>query len=87
MHILWSLIVGLVVGAIAKWLMPGRDPGGTIITMLVGVAGSVIANFAGHAAGLYAQGEKAGLLASVLGAIALLAVYRLAKRSQVPPAA
>ncbi len=73
---LWTLIVGLIVGAIAKFLMPGRDPGGFIITMLIGVAGAFLASFAGDSLGWYKQGEPAGFLASVVGAVILLAVYR-----------
>ena len=77
MHILWMLIIGLVIGAVAKLLMPGKDPGGVIITMLLGVAGSVVAGLLGHAAGWYREGEPAGFLASVIGAVLLLAAYRL----------
>jgi uncharacterized membrane protein YeaQ/YmgE (transglycosylase-associated protein family) len=70
------LIVGLVVGALAKLVMPGRDPGGAIVTMLIGIAGSIIAGFIGRAAGWYAEGQPAGFIASILGAVILLAVYR-----------
>jgi len=70
------LIVGLVIGALAKLVMPGRDPGGAIVTMLIGIAGSIIAGFIGRAAGWYAEGEAAGFIASIVGAILLLAVYR-----------
>jgi uncharacterized membrane protein YeaQ/YmgE (transglycosylase-associated protein family) len=76
MSFLWMLVVGLVVGAVAKFFMPGRDPGGAIVTMLIGVAGSVIAGFIGRAAGWYAEGEGAGFIASILGAVLLLAIYR-----------
>jgi uncharacterized membrane protein YeaQ/YmgE (transglycosylase-associated protein family) len=77
MHVLWTLFIGLIVGAIAKLLMPGRDPGGLIITALLGVAGSFAASFIGHALGLYGAGEVApGIIASVLGAMLLLAIYR-----------
>lgn len=72
----WALIVGLVVGAIAKFLMPGKDPGGIIITMLLGVAGSITANFVGTQMGAYNEGEPAGFIASVIGAVVLLAIYR-----------
>ncbi|HSK04967.1 MAG TPA: GlsB/YeaQ/YmgE family stress response membrane protein [Kofleriaceae bacterium] len=78
MYILWMLIVGLVVGALAKLLMPGRDPGGIFITMLLGVAGALIAGFLGRSMGWYAENESAGLIASVLGAVILLGIYRLA---------
>jgi uncharacterized membrane protein YeaQ/YmgE (transglycosylase-associated protein family) len=72
----WALIVGLVVGAIAKLLMPGKDPGGIIITMVIGVAGSLLANFIGSQMGAYEPGEASGFIASVIGAVVLLAIYR-----------
>jgi len=78
MHIIWALIIGLVVGALAKLIMPGKDPGGIIITMLIGVAGSIIASVIGHAAGWYRADEGAGFIASVIGALILLGIYRLA---------
>lgn len=73
---IWTLIVGLVIGAIAKLLMPGKDPGGFIITMLLGVAGSFVAGFVGSQLGWYDPGQAAGLIASVIGAVILLAIYR-----------
>lgn len=79
MHILWTLIVGLVVGALAKLIMPGRDPGGIIVTMLLGVAGAFVARFLGRAVGMYQTGDTGpGILASILGAIILLVIYRIA---------
>ena len=86
MHILITLIVGLIVGALAKLVMPGKDPGGILITMLLGIAGSFVAGALGHSLG-YALGE--GLLASVLGAVILLGIYRLVaypRRTPVAPA-
>jgi uncharacterized membrane protein YeaQ/YmgE (transglycosylase-associated protein family) len=80
MHFLWMCLIGLVAGALAKLIMPGKDPGGIIITMLLGIAGSLVAGFLGRALGWYATGEGAGLIMSVIGAILLLAVYRLVKR-------
>ncbi|OLC94883.1 MAG: transglycosylase [Acidobacteria bacterium 13_1_40CM_4_58_4] len=77
MHLLWMIVVGLIVGAIAKLLMPGRDPGGIIVTMLLGIGGSVVAGFLGRALGLYQQGEPVGFIASVIGAIIILAIYRV----------
>jgi uncharacterized membrane protein YeaQ/YmgE (transglycosylase-associated protein family) len=76
MHILWMLIIGLVIGALAKLVMPGKDPGGVIVTMLIGIAGSLIANYVGRAAGWYGPEESAGFIAAILGAIILLAGYR-----------
>ena len=85
MHLLWALIIGLVIGALAKLVMPGKDGGGILITMLLGVAGSDVANLIGHAAGWYRAEEGAGLVASVVGAVLLLGVYRLAtNRRQLP---
>jgi uncharacterized membrane protein YeaQ/YmgE (transglycosylase-associated protein family) len=80
MSILWTVIVGLVVGFVAKLLMPGRDPGGFIITILLGIAGSFLAGYGGRLAGLYQPGETPGFIMSVLGAIVLLLVYRLIKK-------
>lgn len=80
MHFLWMCIIGLVAGALAKLIMPGRDPGGIIITMLLGIAGSLLAGFLGRALGWYSSGQGAGLIMSVAGAIVLLLVYRLFKR-------
>jgi uncharacterized membrane protein YeaQ/YmgE (transglycosylase-associated protein family) len=78
MHLLWALIVGLVVGAVAKVLMPGKDPGGIVITMLLGVAGSFVATLLGRALGLYHPGDTGpGFIASVIGSVILLAVYRM----------
>ena len=77
MGIIWMLIIGLIVGAIAKLLMPGRDPGGFIITILLGIAGSFVAGFLGRSMGWYSEGEPVGFIASVIGAILLLIIYRL----------
>jgi uncharacterized membrane protein YeaQ/YmgE (transglycosylase-associated protein family) len=67
----------LSVGAIAKFIMPGKDPGGIIVTMLIGIVGALIAGFLGRAVGWYHEGEPAGFIASIVGAILLLIVYRL----------
>jgi len=77
MHLLITLIVGLVVGALAKLVMPGRDPGGIIVTILLGIAGAFIAGALGHSLGWYSIGEGPGLLASILGSVVLLGIYRL----------
>ena len=77
MGFIWMLIIGLVVGAIAKLLMPGRDPGGFIVTILIGIAGALIAGYLGRHFGWYTEGQAAGFIASVAGAILLLIVYRL----------
>ncbi len=77
MSILMTLIIGLVVGGLAKLVMPGKDPGGILITMLLGVAGAFIAGFLGHALGWYQVGEGPGILGSIVGALVLLGIYRL----------
>jgi uncharacterized membrane protein YeaQ/YmgE (transglycosylase-associated protein family) len=75
--IISTLIIGLVVGAVAKLLMPGRDPGGCIITILLGIVGAIIASYLGHAIGWYEPGQAAGFIASVIGAMLILLIYRL----------
>jgi uncharacterized membrane protein YeaQ/YmgE (transglycosylase-associated protein family) len=77
MSIIWMLMVGLIVGVVAKLLMPGKDPGGIFVTMLLGVAGALVAGFLGRSLGWYREGESVGLFASVIGAIILLGLYRL----------
>jgi uncharacterized membrane protein YeaQ/YmgE (transglycosylase-associated protein family) len=77
--LLWEAIIGLIVGALAKFIMPGKDPGGIFITMLIGVAGALLATFIGSHVGLYREGQRAGFIMSLLGAIVLLALYRLIK--------
>jgi uncharacterized membrane protein YeaQ/YmgE (transglycosylase-associated protein family) len=74
---LWMLLIGLIVGALAKLIMPGRDPGGIFVTMLLGIAGALVAGFLGRMMGLYGPGQRAGFIMSTLGAILLLALYRL----------
>ena len=76
MHVLWMIIVGLIVGALAKLVMPGNDPGGIIVTMLLGIGGSLVAGFLGRAVGWYQPGEPAGFISSIIGAVILLAIYR-----------
>ncbi len=83
MGLIVSLIVGLFVGAVAKLVMPGRDPGGIIITALIGVAGSLLATALGRAMGWYnAANDGAGLIASILGAVILLTLYRMVIRKK-----
>ncbi len=72
-----TLIIGLIVGAVAKLLMPGKDPGGCIITIVLGIAGSAVGGFLGRALGWYRPDEPAGFIASVIGAIILLLIYRM----------
>jgi uncharacterized membrane protein YeaQ/YmgE (transglycosylase-associated protein family) len=77
MFILWAIITGLIIGALAKLIMPGPDPGGIVITMLLGIGGAVLASWIGQSLGWYERGQSAGLIASILGAVLLLAIYRL----------
>ena len=74
------IVFGLIVGAIAKLVMPGRDPGGLLVTMLIGLAGSLAGGFVGRLLGMYGAGESAGFIMATLGAIALLTAYRLITR-------
>jgi uncharacterized membrane protein YeaQ/YmgE (transglycosylase-associated protein family) len=83
MGILSWIVFGLVVGIIAKLLMPGRDPGGFIVTILLGIAGALVGGFIGRAMGFYGDGQTAGYLVSILGAIILLALYRMMVRRRV----
>ena len=77
MGILGWILFGLIVGAIAKFIMPGRDPGGIIVTILLGIAGAVVAGFIGRSLGWYGENDAAGYIAAILGAIILLALYRV----------
>ncbi len=79
-HLLGVAVIGLVVGALAKLLMPGKDPGGIFITMLLGIAGAFLGTFLGRAVGHYGPDESAGFLMSLVGAIILLAIYHLVRR-------
>lgn len=85
MHFLWTIIIGFCVGFVAKLLMPGRDPGGFIITTLLGIAGAFVARYIGVALGWYSENDAAGFIASVVGAIILLAIYRLIFRPHRAP--
>jgi uncharacterized membrane protein YeaQ/YmgE (transglycosylase-associated protein family) len=76
MHILYMLVIGLIIGALAKAVMPGRDPGGLVITILLGLTGSVLAGYIGRAMNWYSPEQPAGILASVGGAVLLLVIYR-----------
>ena len=80
MDLLWTILIGLAVGVIAKFLMPGKDPGGFIITILLGIAGSFVATYIGQHLGWYREGQPAGFIGAILGAILILIVYRLIKR-------
>lgn len=80
LHLIWTCIIGLIAGAVAKLVMPGKDPGGWIITMVLGIAGSFLGTWIGRALGFYKEGHSAGFIMSVVGAIILLGIYHLYKR-------
>lgn len=75
-----AIVIGLLAGIVAKLLMPGKDPGGFIITTLLGIAGALVATWLGQAIGWYQQGEAAGFIGAVVGAIILLVIYRFVRR-------
>jgi uncharacterized membrane protein YeaQ/YmgE (transglycosylase-associated protein family) len=79
---LWTAIIGLIVGAIAKFIMPGKDPGGIWVTMLIGIAGSFLGTFLGRMIGHYGPDDSAGFIMSLIGALILLGIYHLIKRAQ-----
>jgi uncharacterized membrane protein YeaQ/YmgE (transglycosylase-associated protein family) len=80
MSILWTILIGLVAGTLAKFIMPGKDPGGIIITILIGIAGSLVFTYLGQFLGFYESGQSAGFIGATIGAIILLAIYRLFKK-------
>ena len=86
MGLITILVIGLIVGAIAKLLVPGRDPGGWIVTILLGIAGALVGTWLGRMLGLYSSGQGAGWIASIIGAVLLLLVYRaIIGRRRSPP--
>ena len=82
MGIIWTILIGFVVGLLAKMLTPGRDPAGFIITVLIGIAGAVVATYGGQALGFYQAGEAAGFIGSLIGAIILLVIYGFVTRNR-----
>jgi uncharacterized membrane protein YeaQ/YmgE (transglycosylase-associated protein family) len=82
MSIIWPILIGFVVGVLAKFVMPGKDPGGFFITAGIGILGSIIATYGGKALGIYGGEETAGFIGAFIGAIILLVVYRLVMRSR-----
>jgi uncharacterized membrane protein YeaQ/YmgE (transglycosylase-associated protein family) len=85
MHWLYMAVCGLIVGAIAKWIMPGRDGGGIVVTMLLGIAGSIVGAFIARVVGLHRYGLFAPWVVSILGAVLLLAIFRALPRRAAPP--
>ena len=77
MTLIWVIVIGFIVGLLAKLLMPGRDPGGFIVTTLLGIVGALVATFLGQALGIYAAGQSAGFIGAVVGAILVLFIYHL----------
>ena len=82
MHIVWTIIIGFLAGAVAKLILPGKDPGGFIITTLIGIVGALIATYLGHLIGWYEVGQGAGFIGAIIGSIVLLLIYRLIKKKQ-----
>jgi uncharacterized membrane protein YeaQ/YmgE (transglycosylase-associated protein family) len=82
MGIIWTILIGFIVGLLAKMLKPGRDPSGFIVTVLIGIAGSLLATYGGQALGFYRAGEAAGFIGSLIGAIILLVIYGLVTRNR-----
>jgi uncharacterized membrane protein YeaQ/YmgE (transglycosylase-associated protein family) len=82
LSLVWTIIIGFIAGAVAKLLMPGKDPGGFLITTGLGVAGALVATFLGRLIGWYGEGESAGFVAAVVGAVIVLLVYRFIKSKQ-----
>ena len=84
MSFIYTVLIGLAAGAIAKLIMPGKDPGGWIVTTVLGIAGAIVAKYLGQLVGLYAEGETAGFIGAVVGAVILLGAYRLITKSRKP---
>ena len=83
MAILWAIIIGFIVGIVAKFLMPGRDGGGFFLTAILGIVGALVATFLGQALGVYGAGQAAGFVGAVIGAVVVLAVFNLVRRKRV----
>ena len=84
MTIIWTIVIGFIVGLLAKLVMPGKDPGGFFVTAALGIAGSLLASYGGRALGIYGGDETAGFIGAFLGAIILLIIYRLFMRNRTP---
>ncbi len=80
MALLWVILIGFVVGVVAKLVTPGRDPGGFVVTAAIGIGGSIVASYLGSFFGLYAPGEGAGFIGAVIGSVLLLVAYRAVRR-------
>ena len=84
-HLLWTALIGLIVGALAKLIMPGKDPGGIFVPMLLGIVGSFLGTWLGRLVGHYGPEDSAGFLMSLVGALILLGIYHLIRRSRATP--
>jgi uncharacterized membrane protein YeaQ/YmgE (transglycosylase-associated protein family) len=82
LNLLWIIFIGLIAGAVAKFVMPGKDPGGILITIVLGVAGALLSTLLGRLVGWYQPGDSAGFIGAVIGAVILLLLYRLLKRKK-----
>lgn len=82
MHLIWTIIIGFLAGAVAKLLMPGKDPGGFIVTTCLGIAGALLAGWLGRVLGFYQPNDNAGFIASVIGAFIILGIYHLIRRAR-----
>lgn len=85
--LIWIIIVGAIVGLIARFLVPGKDPGGIIVTPLIGIGGAIVATYLGQFVGLYEPGQNARFIGSVVGAVIILVVYRFVRGRVAPPSA
>ena len=83
MHLLWTILIGLVAGALARFIVPGKDPGGFLVSIILGIAGALVATFLGRALGLYQAGESAGFIGAVVGAVLVLIVYHAVRGRRV----
>jgi uncharacterized membrane protein YeaQ/YmgE (transglycosylase-associated protein family) len=86
MGIIWTIIVGLIAGALARLIVPGKQPGGFIVTIILGIVGALLATFLGKAMGWYEPGESAGLIGATLGAILVIIVYNMIRKRSAPAA-
>ena len=83
MSLIWTIIIGFIVGLLAKFITPGRDPSGFFITAALGIGGALVATFLGRALGFYTPDQPAGFIASIIGAVVLLAIYHMIRRNRV----
>lgn len=84
MSILWAIIIGLIAGALARLIVPGKEPGGFLVSIILGIVGALVATFLGKALGMYEPGESAGLIGATLGAILVLVIYHAIRKRTAP---